>query len=145
MTDLAHVSKARHQTRRAIAFALTGSLWMAAMPTAATDVFQQAINYVFTGSIDPQDGPEIVDRSSCIVVMPDPKFNRYIRYYLSRFLMDNARISKIYSGPQPRYQLEVAGDDVVVEYLSPDKTTVVQGYKSAQISLPGNIDRTQKA
>jgi hypothetical protein len=119
---------------------------MVAVPIhAADDVFQQAINYVFTGSIDPQNGPEIIDRSACVVVMPDPKFNRYIRYYLSRFLMDNARISKIYSGPQSRYQLEVAGEEVVVEYLSPDKTTVVQGYKSAQIPLPGNIDRTQKA
>jgi len=32
------------------------------------DVFQQAVNYIFTGRIDPKDGPEIVDPKACIVV-----------------------------------------------------------------------------
>ena len=32
-----------------------------------------------------------------------------------------------------------------MEYLGLDKTTVVNGYKSAQIALPGNIDQTKKA
>ena len=35
------------------------------------DVFQQAVNYVFTGKIDPGAGPEIVDRKSCVVVVPE--------------------------------------------------------------------------
>src|ERR1700687_461797 len=64
---------------------------------AEDDVLQQAVNYVFTGSIDPQDRPEIVDRKSCVVVVPEPKLKRYARYYLSRFKMDVARISKRYS------------------------------------------------
>ena len=31
---------------------------------AEASVFQQALNYVFTGKIDPQNGPEIVDQDS---------------------------------------------------------------------------------
>jgi hypothetical protein len=109
------------------------------------DVFQQAVNYVFAGKIDPQDSPEIVDRKSCVVVLRDPKFNRYIRYYLSRFNMDDAIFSKKYSGSRPYYELHVKGDEVVVEYLNLDKKTVVQGYRSTKIPLPGDIDQTQKA
>ena len=112
---------------------------------AGVDVFQQAINYVFTGNIDPPDGPEIVDPKSCVIVMRDPKFNRYIRYYLSRFNMDDAIFGKKYSGARPYYELDVKGDDVVIEYLNLDKKTVAQGYRSAQIPLPGDIDQTQKA
>jgi hypothetical protein len=41
--------------------------------------------------------------------------------------------------------LEVQGDDILLEYLSADKRTVAYGFKSAQISLPGNIDQTEKA
>ena len=37
------------------------------------------------------------------------------------------------------------GDDDVIEYLNMDKNTVIQGYQSAHISLPGNIDQTRKA
>lgn len=137
-----------HKIRLLLAVAVASLLWTVPLQTrvvAEDDVFQQAINYVFTGKIDPRDGPEIVDRKSCVVVVPDPKFKRYARYYLSRFKMDVARISKTYSGSHVFYELEVEGDDVVVEYLNIDKTTVEQGYRSAQISLPGNVDQTQKA
>jgi hypothetical protein len=112
---------------------------------AEADVFQKAINYVFTGEIGPADGPEIVDRKSCVVVMRDPKFNRYIRYYMSRFKMDTALYAKKYSGSRVFYELNLKGDDVVVEYLKTDKKTVTEGYRSAQIPLPGNIDQTRKA
>jgi hypothetical protein len=116
-----------------------------ARPAAEDDVLQQAINYVFTGSTDPLDSPEIVDRKSCVVVVPEPKFKRFARYYLGRFKMDLSRISKKYSGHDVSYELEVEGDGVVLEFLKSDKTTVDYGFKSAHIALPGNIDRTQKA
>jgi hypothetical protein len=109
------------------------------------DVFQQAVNYVFTGNAGPQNGPEIVDRKSCVVVLRDPKYNRYIRYYLSRFNMNDAIFAKKYAGSRIYYELDVKGDDVVIEYLNPDRKTVAQGYRSAQIPLPGDIDQTQKA
>jgi hypothetical protein len=112
---------------------------------AQADLLQEAINYVFTGKTDPADAPVIVDQTACIVVMHDPKYPRYIRYYLSRFKMDTANFNKIYAGSQTLYNLEVTGDDVVLEYLSLDKTTVAERYKSAQIPLPGNFDQTQKA
>ena len=137
----------RHRIGAYLAVAIF-SLW--AIPpqqsaAAADDVFQQAVNYVFTGTIDPEDGPEIADRKSCIVVVPEPKFNRYARYYLKRFKMDLARISKLYAGRQTLYELEVAGDAVLLEYLKADKTTVDYGFKSAHISLPGEISQTEKA
>ena len=131
-----------------LAVAAAAFFWMIPPPARAAaenDVFQQAVNYVFTGKIDPSDGPEIVDRKSCVVVVPDPKFKRYARYYLSRFKMDISRISKKYSGPQILYELDVEGDDVLLEYLNADKTTVAYGFKSAHISLPGNIDQIEKA
>ncbi|TMJ04285.1 MAG: hypothetical protein E6G97_07210 [Alphaproteobacteria bacterium] len=112
---------------------------------AEADVFQQAVNYVFTGQVDPQGGPEIVDRRSCIVVVRDPRFNRYIRYYLSRFKMDDALFDKTYAGSRVLYEVNVKGDDTVIEYLTPDKSAVIQGYRSAQIPLPGDIDQTRKA
>jgi hypothetical protein len=112
---------------------------------AEPDVFQQAVNYVFTGKVDLPDGPQIVDREGCVVVMRDPKFNRYVRYYLRRFKMDDALFDKKYAGSQPYYQMEVKGDDDVIEYLDPDKKTLVQGYRSAQISLPGDLEQTQRA
>jgi hypothetical protein len=121
-------------------------LWTVPLQAVAEDdVFQEAINYVFTGRIDPTDGPDIVDRKSCIVVVPEPDLNRYARYYLKRFKMDVARISKKYAGRQTLYELEVEGDDVILEFLKADKTTVDYGFKSAHISLPGNIDETEKA
>jgi hypothetical protein len=112
---------------------------------ALDDRFQQAVDYVFTGRPDPVDGPQIVDRKSCVVLVPEPKFNRYARYYLSRFKMDTARISKKYAGSQTLYELEVEGDDVIFEYLKPDKVTVDYGFRSAHISLPGDPDQTEKA
>jgi hypothetical protein len=41
--------------------------------------------------------------------------------------------------------LEVAGDDILVEYLKIDKTTVDYAFKSAHISLPGKIDQIKRA
>ena len=114
-----------------------------ALPEA--DVFQQAVNYVFTGNIEPPNGADISDLKTCVIVLRDPKFNRYIRYYISRFNMDDAVVGKKYSGSRPYYELDVKGDDVVIEYLNLDKKTVAQGYRSAQIPLPGDIDQTQKA
>jgi hypothetical protein len=112
---------------------------------AEDDVLQQAINYVFTGTIDPKDGLEITDRKSCVVVVPDPKWKRSVRYYLPRLGLDDPRIDSTYSGRQARYHLDAQSDQVVVEYLSPDKKTVVNAYKSAQIPLPGDVDQTKKA
>ena len=123
-------------------------LWTAtpqAPALAAEDLFQQAVNYLFTGRVDPQDGPEIVDRKSCVVVVPDPKFKRYARYYLNRFKMDVSRISKKYTGTEVVYELEVEGDGILLEYLKADKMTVDYGFRSAHISLPGNIDQTERA
>jgi hypothetical protein len=127
------------------AAALLAAVCLRAPALAEADVFQKAVNYVFTGQVDPPDGPEIVDRKSCIVVMRDPKFKRYIRYYLGRFKMDNALFDKKYSGSRVSYELNVKADDVVIEYLDVDKKMVIQGYRSAQVPLPGDIDQTQKA
>src|SRR5438270_396801 len=116
-------------------------LWAAAAFLAATaaptraagedDLFQQAVNYIFTGRIDPLDGVDIVDRKSCEVVVPEPKYNRSVKYYLRRFKMDVARINKRYSGRQVIYELEVEGDDTIVEFLKPDKRTVDYGFRTA--------------
>jgi hypothetical protein len=134
--------------RLRLVVAIASVLWIAIThgpALAENDVFQQAVNYVFTGRVDPQDAPEILDRKSCVVLVPDRKFNRYVRYYLKRFKMDSARISKKYSGALTLYELEVEGDDVVLEYVKADKTTADYGFKSAHISLLGNIDQTEKA
>lgn len=137
-----------HTIRRFLAVAAVsffGPVFPQAPALAEADVFQQAVNYVLTGQVDPANGPEIVDRKSCIVVLRDPHFNRYIRYYLRRFKMDEALFDKKYSGSRVSYEVNVKGDDTVIEYLNPDKTTVIQGYRSAQIFLPGDIDQTRKA
>jgi hypothetical protein len=134
--------------RTFLAVAIVTVLWTAVLQNRAVadaDLFQDAVNYVFTGKTDPQDAPEIVDRKSCIIVMRDPKYKRYIRYYLSRFRMNTAVFNKTYAGSQALYDLEVENDNVLLEYLDMDKSTVTQGYKSAQIPLHGNIDQTQKA
>jgi hypothetical protein len=148
MTGLALPKDSCRGMKFSLAVATVSFLWMAppqARAAAEDDVLQQAVNYVFTGSTDPRDGPEIVDRKSCVVVVPEPKLRRYARYYLTRFKMDVSRISKKYSGHDVAYELEVEGDSVLLEFLKPDKTTVDYGFKSAHISLPGNIDRTEKA
>ena len=149
MTGLALLNKSGHKFRLSLAIAVAAFLWTIDLQARAVpeddDVFEQAVNYVFTGRIDPQAGPEIVDRKSCVVVVPVPKFGGYARYYLTRFKMDEARISNKYSGREISYELEVDGDEVLVEYLKIDKTTVDYGFKSAHISLPGNIDQTKKA
>jgi hypothetical protein len=108
-------------------------------------LLQRAINYVLTGTTDPKEAPEIVDEKSCVVVMRDPRFPRYIRYYFDRFNIDGARITKKYAGARTLYELDIESDNVIIEYLGLDKTTLVQGYRSAQIPLPGDIDQTQKA
>lgn len=135
--------------RTLLALAVVSVLWtvlpLQYRAAAEVDLLQEAVNYVFTGRIDPPDAPEIVDRKSCVVVMGDPKYKRYIRYHLSRFRMESAVYSKTYAGSRVLYNLEVESDNVLVEYLSTDKTTVAQAYKSAQIPLPGNIEQTQKA
>jgi len=136
----------RRKVRRLVVGATL--LWAAALPPAATaedDVLQQAVNYVFTGTVEPENAPEIRDRTSCVVVVADPKWNRFIRYDLSRLGLDDPRIDSTYSGRQTNYQLDIEADQVVVEYLGPDRKTVINGYKSAQIPLPGEIDRTRKA
>ena len=112
---------------------------------AVEDRFQQAVNYVFTGRIDPENGPQIVDPKACAVLVPEPKFNRYARYHLTRFKMETARISKKYAGSRTIYELEVEGDDTLLEYLKADKTTVDYGFRSAHIALPGDPDQTEKA
>ena len=129
------------------AAAVLSTVLSVAPPSRASenDVFLQAVNYVFLGRIDPVESAEIVDRKACVVVAPDVRFKRYVKYYLSRFKLDAARFNKRYSGARTLYDLDVQGDDVILEYLAPDKTTVMQGYKSAQIPLPGDIGPTQKA
>lgn len=145
---LALRKRSGHKRRLSLPIAVASFLWMIPLQTRSMsedDVFQQAINYIFTGLIDPKNHPEIVDRKSCIVVVPEPNLNRYARYYLNRFKMDVSRISKKYAGRQVSYELEVEGDDIIFEYLKADKTTVEFGFKSAHISLLGNIDQTEKA
>lgn len=148
MASLVYLNKNRYKLRWPLAVTAVCFLWMAPLQIRAAaedDVFQLAVNYIFTGRIDPPDRPEIMDRNSCIVVVFEPKFQAYVRYYLSRFKIDSARISKTYSDQQISYVLEIQGDDIVVEHLNPDKTTVARAFKSAQISLPGNIDQSEKA
>ena len=59
--------------------------------------------------------------------------------------MDTAFINKTYAGSEIVYSLDVKGAEVIVEYLDLAKNTVLHGHKSAQISLPGDIDQTNKA
>ncbi len=148
MASFVYLNKNRYKLRWPLIVTAVSFLWMAPLQIRAVaedDVFQLAVNYVFTGRIDPPDRPEIADRNSCIVVVFEHKFQAYVRYYLSRFKLDSARISKTYSGQQIFYVLEIEGDNIVVEHLNSDKTTVARGFKSAQISLPGNIDQSEKA
>ena len=145
MAGLAFGDKVARMAGHALAIAMLALPTAASAAPAVADKFQQAVNYVFTGRIDPQAAPEIVDREACVVVLRDPKYNRYIRYHLERFNMADALFEKKYSGPRVSYELSVKGDDVLLEYLSPDKKTVTAGYRSAQIPLPGEIELTRKA
>jgi hypothetical protein len=148
MTGLALWTRSGRRVWLSLAIAAASILALGPLQTRAMsedDVFQQAVNYIFTGRIDPKDGPEIVDPKACIVVLPEPDLNRYARYYLNRFKMDVSRTSKKYAGRQVLYELEVEGDDTILEYLKADKKTVNFGFKSAHIALPGNIERTEKA
>jgi hypothetical protein len=147
MASLAHLNKSWYKIRWTLTVAAVSFLWTAPVQVRAVaedDVFQLAVNYVFTGRTDPPNPPQIVDRKSCTVVVLDTQFRTHIRYYLNRFKMDSARISKTYSGQKISYVLEVEGDDTVVEHLNPDKT-VARAFRSAQISLPGDIDQSEKA
>lgn len=149
MTALTCWKRSGHK-RLFFAIAVALFSWTVPLQTQAMaedDVFQQAINYIFTGRIDPdpKQQPEIVDRSACVVVVPESNFSGYARYYLKRFKMDISRISKRYAGRRIFYRLEVEGDNIIFKSLQVDKTTVEFGLRSAHISLPGNIDQTEKA
>ncbi|MFN3349896.1 hypothetical protein [Pseudorhodoplanes sp.] len=115
------------------------------MPAAAeSERVQQAITYVFTGSIDPQENVEIADRKLCMVVVSEPDRNRLTRYYLSRFKPDSFRFETQYIGRTPTYRLYVEGDDNVVEFLNPDRS-VAHGHRTARFALPGDIEQTRRA
>ena len=134
--------------RRWLAGGVVVFLWAVPLQIRALaedDPLQKAVNYLFTGRTDPQDTPEILDRKSCVVVVPDAKSKQYVRYYLGRFRMETALIDKTYAGSDTTYNLDIKGADVIVEYLDIDKSTVLHGHKSAHISLPGDIDQTNKA
>ena len=135
------------RVRRCLARGVVVFLWIVPLQILALedDPLQKAVNYLFTGRNDPQDAPEILDRKSCVVVVSDPKFKQPVRYYLGRFRMDTAFINKTYAGSETIYNLDVKGAEVIVEYLDIGKSTVLHGHKSAQISLPGDIDQTNKA
>lgn len=111
---------------------------------AESDVLQQAINYIFTGRIDPQDAPAITDRASCVVVVPDPRNKRSVRYYLSRFKLDPPQFETTYSGRTPNYTLVVEGNDDVVEFLNPDMT-VAHGHRTVRVALVGDLDESRRA
>jgi len=135
------------RVRRCLARGVVVFLWIVPLQILALedDPLQKAVNYLFTGRNDPQDAPEILDRKSCVVVVSDPKFKQPVRYYLGRFRMDTAFINKTYAGSETAYSLDVKGAEIIVEYLDLDRSTVLHGHKSAQISLPGDIDQTNTA
>jgi hypothetical protein len=136
------------RARRCLAGGVVAFLWIIPLQIRARaedDPLQKAVNYLFTGRSNPQDAPEILDRKSCLVVVQDPKSKQSIRYYLGRFRMNTAFINKTYAGSETVYSLDVKGAEVIVEYLDLGTSTVLHGHKSAQISLPGDIDQTNKA
>ena len=126
-------------------FALAAVIWLGTAAAAPPDLLQQAITYVFTGRVDSSEPVEVIDRKACIVVVPDARFKRLVRYYLARFDMDHARFNTRYSGTRAFYQLDVRGDDIILEYLDPNTRAVLQSYRSAQIDLPGALDQTRRA
>jgi len=105
VTGLAHLNKSWWP----LAVAAVSFLWMAPLQILAVaedDVLQLAVNYVFTGRIDPRTLLKL-SIENLIVVVFEPKFQAYVRYYLGRFKLDSARISKTYSGQQIFYVLEI--------------------------------------
>jgi len=146
-------SSSRHPRKRTWADAVIWACFICAClaaplrAVADDDRFQLAVNYVFTGKTDPSPQPEIVDRTSCVVLLLEPQNKRYVTYYLGRMRADAARITKIYSGPRGiSYFWEVESDgENVVEYLGLDKSTVAFGTRTVQIYLPGDIDQTERA
>jgi hypothetical protein len=133
---------AYHRVRAAAAVALL--LAPHTRAPAEVDALQQAVNYVFTGKLNPDPGPRIVDRDACTVLVSEPANKRSVRYYLGRINMDRTQIEKIYAGRLPTYRLAVEGDEDVVEFLNPD-LTVAHGHRTAQIPLPGEIALTERA
>lgn len=113
-------------------------------PALADDALQQAINYVFTGRVDPEHGPEMIDRNGCVVAVLDPLSNRMTRYHLGRFRLNSPRFEKLYAGRMPSYRLVAEGDDDVIEFLNPDGT-ISHGQRTVQIPLPGDFDQSQRA
>jgi hypothetical protein len=145
MSD-SEISAARYSRRWLAAAAAVFLVWPLQHPVhAAEKAFQQALNYVLTGQTEPAAPPEITDAQTCIVVTREPTFHRYVRYYFERFKMGDSLIQKTYSGRGTNYSLDVEGDCVILEYLDADKSTVVSGFKSAQVALAGDIEHTKKA
>jgi hypothetical protein len=128
----------------AIAILLLASIVPHTRAFADSDKLRQAINYVFTGSIDAHDTIKVIDPKLCVVVVSEPERNRSVRYHLSRFKMDTTRFEKRYVGRTPTYQLYVEGDDDVVEFLNPDMT-VSHAHRTARFPLPGDIDQSERA
>ena len=127
----------------AIAVALLTALPQA-HAAAEPDVLQRAINYIFTGRLDPQNGPKIVDRDTCTVLVPDPANQRTIRYRFGRVNTDRLLVEKIYAGRLPNYRLSIEGDEDVIEFLNPDMS-VAHAHRTAQIPLPGEIGAIERA
>jgi hypothetical protein len=69
MEGVMRLHKSWYKIRRPLAVAAASLLWIAPLQVRAVaedDMLQLAVNYVFTGRIDPPDRPEIVDRKSCV-------------------------------------------------------------------------------
>lgn len=128
-----------------VAAMLTACAWLGTAAAQTPDLFQQAVAYVFTGRVDPPEPVEIVDRKACVVIVPDARFNRLLRYYLGRFDMTNARFNTRYAGTRAFYELDVRGEEVILDYLDPKTRAVMQSYRSAQIALPGSPEQTRRA
>jgi len=132
MEPLVRLHKSWYKIRRPLALAATSFLWIATLQVPAVtedDVLQLAVNYVFTGRIDPPDHPEIVDRKSCIVVVFEPKFQAYIRYYLNRFRLEP--ISKSLEEDNEAGELDKA-EEVLGMVLPADEDATLPLYPSEE-------------
>ncbi len=115
------------------------------MPASAeTDRLRQAITYIFTGSIEPQENIEVADGTPCVVIVSEPDRNRISRYHLRRFKPETFRFEQRYVGRTPTYQLYVEGDEDVIEFLSSDRS-VSHSHRTARFALPGDIDQSRRA